>query len=137
MNKKDMLYSFIKRIEKKKLLTLFIRNICGYEKLQDYNYIFRIINEDNCIIIDIYDNISDNRFNRYIFNFSNESSKNNSVNDGNVFVTYIDVNMVYDSDNKLYKLAYLTKISDDKIIEYAKSFLDSKLIDILKEIIKK
>ena len=136
MNKKDMLYTFIKEIEKNKLLTLFIKNIFDYKNLHDYNYIFRIINEKDAVIMDIYDNISDNRFNRYIFCFNNKNYKN-KVSDNNVFVTYININKLTDSDNKLYKLAYLTKLNSDEIIEYANSFLDIKLVNILINIIKK
>ena len=80
---------FIKEIENSKLVTLFIKNLFGYEELNDYNYLFRMNEEYNKIIIDIYDNISDNRFNRYIFSFDDGEYDIKVIEDNNVFVTYI------------------------------------------------
>ena len=137
MNKRDMLYRFIKRIERRKLLTLFIQNIFDYDNLYDYNYIFRINKEGDNLVIDIYDNVSVNRFNRYIFNYGNNVINNDNSCDNNVFITYINVNNIKDSNNKLYKLAYLFKLEDDNIITYANTFLDQKIVTILKTIIKK
>ena len=133
MNKKDMLYAFIKRIESHKLLTLFIKNIFDYDTLYDYNYIFRIIVDDEMIIIDIYDNVSHHRFNRYIFDFDRKIKDIGSLNKNNVFLTYININHVTDSDNKLYKLAYLFSLDNDKMLNYATTFLDNKLVEILKK----
>ena len=137
MNKKDILYTFIKTIEKKQLLTKFIKNIFDYENFNDYNYLFRITENSNQVIIDIYDNISDNRFNRYIFNFSRSNYDIRVIKEGNVFVTYINVLRIGDSNNKLYKLAYLTKLNKNKMYEYASTFLDQEFVDILINIIKK
>ena len=137
MNKKDLLYIFIKTIEDRKLLTNFIKNIFDYENFHDYNYLFRIINNDSQVIIDIYDNVSDNRFNRYIFNFSRSNYDIRVIKEGNVFVTYINVLKTEDSDNKLYKLAYLTRLNKSKMIEYAYTFLNKEFVNILEEIIKK
>ena len=137
MNKRDMLYRFIKRIERSKLLTLFIQNIFDYDNLYDYNYIFRINKEGDNLVIDIYDNVSVNRFNRYIFNYGNKVINNDNSCDNNVFITYINVNNIKDSNNKLYKLAYLFKLEDDNMIAYANTFLDQKIVTILKTIIKK
>ena len=137
MNKKDLLYIFIKTIEDRKLLTNFIKNIFDYENFHDYNYLFRIINNDSQVIIDIYDNVSDNRFNRYIFNFSRSNYDIRVIKEGNVFVTYINVLKTEDSDNKLYKLAYLTRLTQSKMIEYAYTFLNKEFVNILEEIIKK
>ncbi len=133
MNKKNMLYAFIKRIERHKLLTLFIKNIFDYDVLYDYNYIFRIIMEDEMVIIDIYDNVSRHRFNRYIFDFDNKIKDISCMNRNNVFLTYININHVIDSDNKLYKLAYLFSLDSDKMVDYATTFLDNKLVEILKK----
>lgn len=132
-----MLYRFIKRIERSKLLTLFIQNIFDYDNLYDYNYIFRINKEGDNLVIDIYDNVSVNRFNRYIFNYGNNVINNDNSCDNNVFITYINVNNMKDSNNKLYKLAYLFKLEDDNMIAYANTFLDQKIVTILKTIIKK
>ena len=137
MNKKDILYTFIKTIEKKQLLTKFIKNIFDYENFNDYNYLFRMTENSNQIIIDIYDNISDNRFNRYIFNFSRSNYYTRVIKEGNVFVTYINVLRIGDSNNKLYKLAYLINLNKNKMYEYAGTFLDKEFVDILINIIKK
>ena len=58
---------FINEIINREMLTEFIKEIFNYENLFDYNYIFRMVDKDNFIIIDIYDNVSKNRFNKYIF----------------------------------------------------------------------
>lgn len=132
MNKKNELYHFINVIRQKKLLTLFIKNIFGYKNFHDYNYIFRVINEKEQVIIDIYDNISDNRFNRYIFDFgisNNESNYSNS----NVFVTYINVLRTEKPNNKLEKLGYLFMLDGSEKIAYAATFLDKDIVEILKK----
>ena len=137
MNKKDLLVRFINTIKRKKLLTEFIKFLFDYDFLSDYNYIFRIVDSDNKVIIDIYDNISDNRFNRYIFDYVRGRVNTGIFKEGNVFVTYIDVfNIDNDNKNKMHMLAYLTTLDNDKMLEYAKTFLDNKYINILKDIIK-
>ena len=127
-----MFYRFIKVIERKKLLTLFIKNIFNYDEIYDYNYLFRIVKSRGQVIIDIYDNISDNRFNRYVFNF-NKNKKNINYYKDNVFVTYINVFDVEDSNNKLCKLGYLFSLSDKDMIDYARAFLDDEFVKILKK----
>lgn len=137
MNKKNMMRDFINKIYNMKLMTLFIKNIFDYENFYDYNYIFRMVDNDDEVIIDIYDNVTDNRFNRYVFSFV-ESGYDITINEeGNVFVNYISVIDAKDSDNKLLKLAYLFKIEDDLMIDYASTFLDKEIVDILNELIKK
>lgn len=137
MNKRDMLYKFIKTIENKQLLTKFIINLFDYQDFHDYNYIFRMVINNNEIIIDIYDNISNNRFNRYIFDYEVNDQETYVTEEGNVFVTYINVLKMNDSSNKLYKLAYLTKLDKCQIIDYASTFLNREFVNILKDIIKK
>lgn len=137
MNKGDILYKFIKTIERRKLLTEFIKNIFDYENFYDYNYLFRMVKRDNKIIIDIYDNVSCNRFNRYIFNFGRIDYDTYVIKEGNVFVTYINVLRIGDSNNKLYKLAYLIKLDKNEMCEYASTFLDKEFVAILMSIIKK
>ena len=137
MNKKNMFKLFINKINDRKLMTKFIRNIFDYDKIQDYNYIFRMIDGNNEIIIDIYDNISDNRFNRYIFSFEEKDYTFKVLEEGNVFVNYISVLNMVDSDNKLEKLAYLFKLEDNEMLIYANTFLNKIFVDILREITKK
>lgn len=137
MNNKLYMFRFLSNIQKSNLLTDFIKNIFNYNELHDYNYIFRMSNADNKIIIDIYDNISDHRFNRYIFDFNDEKTGVSTIREGNVFVTKIPIkNMSSDDNNKLYKLAYLFSLDSSLMIEYSKTFLDSKFVIILNEILK-
>jgi len=137
MTKKNMFKLFINKINDRKLITKFIINIFDYEDFNDYNYIFRMIDSNNEIIIDIYDNVSDNRFNRYIFSFEEKNYTFKVLEEGNVFVNYISVMNIFDGDNKLEKLAYLFKIDDDKMLDYANTFLNKIFVDILREITKK
>ena len=118
-------------------MTLFIKNIFGYEDFFDYNYLFRMIDNDKEIIIDIYDNVTDNRFNRYIFSFSDINYSYKVIEEKNVFVNYLSILKSFDGDNNLIKLAYLFKIEDEIMIEYASTFLDIEFVDILKNILKK
>ena len=137
MTKKNMFKLFINKINDSKLMTKFIINIFDYEGLQDYNYIFRMIDGNNEVIIDIYDNVSDNRFNRYIFSFIDNDYVFKVLEEGNVFVNYISIMDVVDSNNKLEKLAYLFKLDEDEMLDYANTFLNKIFVDILEEIIKK
>ena len=137
MIKKNMFKLFVNKINDRKLMTKFIINIFDYEGLQDYNYIFRMIDVNNEVIIDIYDNVSDNRFNRYIFSFMDNDYVFKVLEEGNVFVNYISIMNVVDGNNKLEKLAYLFKLDEDEMLGYANSFLNKIFVDILEEIIKK
>ena len=137
MNKKELLEIFIKTIQKNKLLTEFIQNIFDYKNLHDYNYIFRISTNREEVIIDIYDNISSHRFNRYIFDFGISNYTCNVKEVENVFVTKININNINWDNIKLHQLAYLFGLDMDDIFTYANKFLDSKYINILSEVIKK
>lgn len=137
MNKKNFMGMFINEINDKKLMTNFIRNIFRYKNFYDYNYLFRMIENDDEIIIDIYDNVTDNRFNRYIFSFSDINYSYKVIEEKNVFVNYLSILKSFDGDNNLIKLAYLFKIEDEIMIEYASTFLDKEFVDILKNILKK
>ena len=140
MNNKDLMYKFIKDIEASKLTTNFICDILKYQELNDYNYIFRIKEESTNIIIDIYDNISINRFNRYIFHFSKPKNKNDITitEKNNVFVTDINVlNSSQNNDNNLVKLAYLFNINKKEMSKYSKTFLSSEIVKLLDKLINK
>lgn len=136
MNKKKLLAKFIRLIKKEKELTNFIAFIYNYKDFNDYNYIFRLLEKEDRVVIDIYDNISNNRFNRYIFSFSNNNLKTKVIKENNVFITYINVNTIKERNNNLYKLAYMFKLNKKEMIIYASTFLESKYIEILKRIIK-
>lgn len=132
MTEKKLLKEFMETIEKDKTLTQFIINIFDYEDFHDYNYIFRLIENEDNVIIDIYDNISENRFNRYIFSFVNGNYDYKVTEEKNVFVNYINVLNLNNCDNKLLKFAYLFKLNDNNLrIEYAKEFLDDVFVNLL------
>ena len=135
MNKMDIMIRFIEMIDESNLMTDFIKNIYGYKNINDYNYMFRVISNDNEIVIDIYDNFSVNRFNRYVFKFDNCDYVVLNKKQDYLFIKYISVLNVDDNNNNLYKLAYLFSLDNDKMLDYASSFLDIKFVDILKRII--
>ena len=132
-NKMRMI-AFINYIEEHNIMTLFIKNLFDYRELYDYNYLFRLKVIGSNVIIDIYDNVSNNRFNRYIFNFNDEKDNYHSVNSDNVYVTYLNVFKTNDSENKLDKLAHLFSLKKREMYDYAKTFLDDIFIDILRKI---
>lgn len=133
-----MFKEFVRRIASKgNILTLFIKSIFDYEEFYDFSYLFRMKEEGNTEIIDIYDNVSDNRFNRYMFIFDKGEYDIRIIEECNVFVSYIYVYNVVDSKDKLLKLAYLFNLDNDLMVEYAESFLPDKIIQILIKVIKK
>lgn len=139
MNKRVLMKEFIETIDRRKLMTQFIKNMFNYQELYDYNYLFRIKEKGNMIVIDIYDNVSNNRFNRYIYCFSPGKYMIKIEERDNVFVNYINI-MNIDKDNyenNIIKLGYLFKLKKNKMIEYAHKFLSDEVVDILSEILKK
>lgn len=136
MNNKNIMRKFIQKIDNSNMMTKFIKNIFDYDNFFDYNYLFRLIDTDDELIIDIYDNVSNNRFNRYIFSFVEGDFDIKIVEDNNVFVNYINVLNVVDSNNKLLKLAYLFKIDNKSMLDYASVFLDCEFVEILADILK-
>ena len=136
MDKKELMMSFFKKIKYRKLMTNFLINIFDYQGLHDYNYIYRIQDNNDNIIIDVYDNISANRFNRYIFSFNDLEDDYKVSEKDNVFVTVIGVFNIYDCDNKLIKFANLFRINKHEMIDYARTFLEQEFVKIISEIIK-
>lgn len=135
MNKKAIMSRFIEKIEDRKLMTLFIKELFDYDNFNDYNYLFRMKDDYKRVIIDIYDNVSSNRFNRYIFSFIKGDYDFKVVEDKNVFVSYINILNLVDSDNKLLKLGYLFRIRKNKMIDYAKTFLTDEIVKCLEEVL--
>lgn len=135
MNKKVIMGRFIEKIEDRKLTTLFIKELFDYDNFNDYNYLFRMKDDNKRVIIDIYDNVSSNRFNRYIFSFTKGDYDFKLVEDKNVFVSYINILNLVDSDNKLLKLGYLFRIRKNKMIDYAKTFLTDEIVKCLEEVL--
>ena len=110
MYKKDIMREFFETIYNRGLMTEFIKNIFGYTEFFDYNYIYRCIDKDNGLIIDIYDNVTDSKFNRYIFNFNECDYDYREEIDDRLHIHKISVLNIEDSNNKLMKIAYLFKI---------------------------
>ena len=135
MDKKVIMGRFIEKIEDRKLMTLFIKELFDYDNFNDYNYLFRMKDDNKRVIIDIYDNVSSNRFNRYIFSFTKGGYDFKLVEDKNVFVSYINILNLYDSDNKLLKFGYLFRIRKNKMIDYAKTFLTDEIVKCLEEVL--
>ena len=131
MTNKNEMYSFFRKIINKKLMTKFLINIFDYEGLEDYNYISRLSSNKDSVILDIYDNVTENRFNRYCFNFNEESKTIFNEEYDNVFLTNIAVLNSTDDDNKLIKFAYLFNLSKKDRVEYGSTFLDKKFVDLL------
>ena len=132
MNKRVLMKEFIETIDRRKLMTQFIKNMFNYQELYDYNYLFRIKEKGNMIVIDIYDNVSNNRFNRYIYRFSPGKYMIKIEEKDNV------MNIDKDNyENNIIKLGYLIKLKKNKMIEYAHKFLSDEVVDILSEILKK
>jgi len=136
MNNINIMLNFINTIYIKGLMTQFIINIFDYDNFNDNNYFFRIISLDKEIIIDIYDNVSKTRFNRYIFLFIDTDYDIKILDENGIFVNYIGVLNTKDSNNKLLKLGYLFNLDNLMMIEYSRTFLDDIFVEILKNIIK-
>ena len=136
MNKEILMFDFLKVIYDRGLITKFIKNLFNYNEINDYNYIFRLMNLQNEVIIDIYDNFSINRYNRYVFSFDNDDYEIKVNKEGFVYVKYISIFNVKNLDDKLLKFAYLFSLNSDDMVEYASSFLDSEFVEILLCIIK-
>lgn len=137
MNKKDLFIKYIKSIIKRKKLTLLVNNIFDKKIIDDNSYLFRLINNKNQVIIDIHDNVSTNRFNRYIFDFGNTNKEyETKVIDG-VYITYIGINNIKTYHNNIQKFASLFNRHNKNILSEAKIFMDNELIDILIYNIKK
>ncbi len=132
---REVLSEFLYSLEEEKKLTKFLKIIFKYKVLHDYNYISRIVVNDKSVILDVYDNILENRFNRYIFSFTKGGYDFKLVEDKNVFVSYINILNLYDSDNKLLKFGYLFRIRKNKMIDYAKTFLTDEIVKCLEEVL--
>lgn len=127
---------FINEIINREMLTEFIKEIFNYENLFDYNYIFRMVDKDNFIIIDIYDNVSKNRFNKYIFDFFCNQYDVLLFNDGDVVVKKISIINADKNGSNFLKLAYLFSLDISLMLDYARGFLGVKFVKILEFIIE-
>ncbi len=136
MKNKKIMSDFLNSLIKYNKLTEFFKIIFNYKVLNDYNYISRFMNKKDSIIIDIYDNIMHNRFNRYILYYVNKEYSINIKSEGDVIVTSICINANYDINNNLMKFAYLFSKNNKDIIKYAKTFLPNDIVNILIECTK-
>lgn len=133
---KYLMYNFINELYNNNLITKMLKDIFNYINLEDYNYLFRVSYDENSVIIDIYDNVSTNRFNRYYFIFNELLDSCSNFEKDNVFVT--DINVFSASGNDaIYKFAHLFSLDIKEMVEYASTFLDKEFVLILEDIIKK
>ena len=134
MSNQDLLIKYINNLKRKKLLTSFISYIFDYPNIKEYNYIFRIKKENNNVIIDIYDNISTYKLNRYIFDYSsNELKKHHKES---IYITQIGMINIKNKKSKIFKLAYLFTLEKNKMSDYANKFLKPEFTELLLKIIK-
>ena len=136
---REIMISFLNIVKSRGLLTKLIQELYDFTDINEYNYIYRLICEDNLVIIDIYDNFSVNRFNRYIFSFDNNGEYDVKVlEENNVFVTRIYVLKIKKcNNNNIYNFAYLFSLNKDEMLEYSKKLFSKELNNILLEIINK
>lgn len=138
MTNKDLMYKFISKVYSDGLITKFLKIILNYQNLSDINYLFRVSVNDVAVIMDVFDNISDNRFNRYFFEFKKGKCPFVLNELDNIFITQIKVLSLsknYQISNNLIRLAYLFKHRPSKMIKYAKTFLSDDLVNILHSVI--
>ena len=137
-NKKKIMKEFLELILKKNLLTKFLNDIFEYNKFKDYNYIYRLCSDEESIVIDIYDNISVNRFNRYIYSFMCNNDYDYMVEvHNNVYVHYYNVFRLGGKLDKRMMFGYLFTLSYDKMVEYAREFMDTEYLECLEMVLKK
>lgn len=127
---------FINEIINREMLTKFIKDIFNYENLFDYNYMFRVVDKDGFIIIDIYDNVSKNRFNKYIFDFLGDEYEILLDNEDDVLVNRISIINANKNGNNVFKLGYMFSLDISFMIDYARGFLDDEFVRILEFIIE-
>ncbi len=117
-------------IMNKGLLNNFVNEIFGYNfSDKEHVYIqYKLVN--NNIVLNIYDNVNDNRFKAYIFTKDNTPDKNNII--------YINVNNCYNEylkgkyNNKICLLGTLLLVKDrNEIIKIINLLFDNKIKDIL------
>lgn len=137
-NKKKIMKEFLELILKKNLLTKFLNDIFEYNSFKDYNYIYRLCSDEKSIVIDIYDNISVNRFNRYIYSFMCNNDYDYMVEvHNNVYVHYYNVFRLGGKLDKRMMFGYLFTLSYDKMVEYAREFMDTEYLECLEMVLKK
>jgi len=134
MTNAKLMYSFILEVDNQGKTTEFLKQLFCYKELCDVNYIFRVSLNGKTVVMDVFDNISENRFNRYFFQFK-KAKPNYLVNElNNIFVTTINVlslNKTIFFENNLLKFAYLFKCRSSMTVNYAKTFLSDELTNIL------
>lgn len=132
------MYSFILKIYNDKMTTEFIKQVFDYHNIGDNNYIFRVSLAKKIVLVDIFDNITKNRFNRYIFEFRLSRDVYTISEINNIFVNRISIlslNKKYNLDSNLLKFAYLFKLRPSRMVKYANTFLSKEFVDVLDNII--
>lgn len=138
VNRCKIMKEFLELILKKGLLTDFLNDIFEYKNFKDYNYIYRLGSDKESIIIDVYDNASVNRFNRYIYSFVDNDEYDYMVEvHDNVYVHYYNVFRLGDKLDKRMMFGYLFTLPYEEMIEYARGFMNTKYLECLEIVLKK
>lgn len=138
VNRCKIMKEFLELILKKGLLTDFLNDIFEYKNFKDYNYIYRLGSDKESIIIDVYDNVSVNRFNRYIYSFVDNDEYDYMVEvHDNVYVHYYNIFILGDKLDKRMMFGYLFTLPYEEMIEYARGFMNTKYLECLEIVLKK
>lgn len=138
MTNLELMYNFILKIYDDGLTTEFLKQIFNYQNISEINYIFRVSLKKKMVVIDVFDNISRNRFNRYFFEFKRGKRYYVVDEHSNVFTTKIKVLSLSKKqtlESNLLKLAYLFKQRPSKIVGYSQTFLSDELVNVLINVI--
>lgn len=133
---KQVMFNYINEIDKKNLVTKMLVETFDYVELEDHNYIFRVSSDETSVIMDVYDNVTVNRFNRFYFSFNVNSIDHYQKEANNVFETWINVFKCNESKN-IFKFAHLFTLDTNDMIKYAESFLSNEFISLLEEVLNK
>ena len=134
---KEIMAAYLRSLNNKNKLIKLLKIFFGYKDIKKDNYLVRLYEDDDRVVMDIYDNINNNRFNRYIFDFKNNLGTIVREYRTNVYITEIYVRTINKINKLILKFAYIFKLKDEEMSEYAKKILPKELLTPLLDIIKK
>lgn len=129
MSLDKMMELFVLNVKRRKLLSKLVCLLCGNANFRDYNYIFRMKRENNKIIIDICENVTDVRFHRFIYCFSYGIHKDEFIDSVNVKTIYVLNNSVILDNSVMFGVLF--SYDKEHMLLYGKKILRSELYDIL------
>jgi hypothetical protein len=134
---KEIMAAYLRSLNNKNKLIKLLKIFFGYKDIKKDNYLVRLYEDDDRVVMDIYDNINDNRFNRYIFDFKNTLGIIVREYRTNVYITEIYIRTINKTNKLILKFAYIFKLKDEEMNGYAKNILPKELLTPLLDIIKK